>query len=655
MQSYINDIFVLHMKSIYITLTFVLISITLKSQQSYYVDGTNGNDVNTGTGLATAWKTIQHAFDNATAGSTVYIKGGTYHAELSLNVSGTVGNPIEFRNYQNETVILDGTGLGANPMIDIQDQSNIIIRNITIQNLVRNDAVGIQVDCSSTGHIQNITFKNLIVKNISWTTNPAAVPTSSKNSQPFIAYGEGTTASNAISNLLIDSCEFYNNLTGFSESISVDGNIDGFVISNNRVHDNSNIGILCAGNYQVSTNPALDMARNGKVFGNICHHDVSNYATSGGIYVDGAKDILIEKNICYHNGWGIEVGCELDGSASGITVRENLLYDNQESGFAIGGYDVGTTGQVLNCTISNNTFFKNNYSNSGSGEVYITKASNNIFKNNIFYTNDQNVFLTKESITPQSGNSFDYNCWFTPNNNASDINVNWGTSSLTTFQQYKTTTGFDAHSLYTVPIFTKASIVSPDLHLQKISTLIGAGDPSYIVQSGETDLDGNKRAVGVIDIGAYEFPTVITKLCSPAGNTAITSNRTGTNYQWQMDTGSGFGNITNNSNYTGATLATLQIINMPSSAYGYQYRCVVDGNNSDTYTLLFTDYWLGSVSTAWENPLNWGCGIIPDMNTDVIINAGTVILNSNTAIRSFTLGPNTSFKINTGYKLIVNH
>lgn len=65
--------------------------------------------------------------------------------------------------------------------------------------------------------------------------------------------------------------------------------------------------------------------------------------------------------------------------------------------------------------------------------------------------------------------------------------------------------------------------------------------------------------------------------------------------------------------------------------------------------------WIGMVSTAWENPANWSCGTLPDANTDVIINSGTVVLNSNTSIRSFTIKPGVNFTVTPGNNLIVNH
>jgi subtilisin-like proprotein convertase family protein len=146
-----------------------------------------------------------------------------------------------------------------------------------------------------------------------------------------------------------------------------------------------------------------------------------------------------------------------------------------------------------------------------------------------------------------------------------------------------------------------------------------------------------------------------TQLCPPTAGTSLTSNLNGAVYQWQLNTGTGFTNISNNANYSGVNTATLQITNAPSSWNGYQYRCVVDGNNSATFTLGFTNYWSGSVSTAWENPLNWSCNAIPDANTDVYINSGTVIVNSNGICRSLNVKPGASVTVNTGFKLTVAH
>lgn len=69
-----------------------------------------------------------------------------------------------------------------------------------------------------------------------------------------------------------------------------------------------------------------------------------------------------------------------------------------------------------------------------------------------------------------------------------------------------------------------------------------------------------------------------------AGNnttfTVTASNANG--YQWQVDTGSGFGNITNGGVYSGATTATLNITGATIGMDGYEYRVVIGGNSPCT-------------------------------------------------------------------------
>jgi hypothetical protein len=74
----------------------------------YYV-ATTGSDTNPGTFLE-PFATIQQAADSVSAGETIYIRGGSYHEEVSLaGVAGSSGNPITITNYNGEAVTLDGT------------------------------------------------------------------------------------------------------------------------------------------------------------------------------------------------------------------------------------------------------------------------------------------------------------------------------------------------------------------------------------------------------------------------------------------------------------------------------------------------------------------------------------------------------------------
>jgi len=60
----------------------------------------------------------------------------------------------------------------------------------------------------------------------------------------------------------------------------------------------------------------------------------------------------------------------------------------------------------------------------------------------------------------------------------------------------------------------------------------------------------------------------------------ITASGTGINYQWQINTGSGFNNLFNSTVYNGATTNTLSIVVALASMNGYTFRCLVSGTCS---------------------------------------------------------------------------
>ncbi len=138
------------------------------------------------------------------------------------------------------------------------------------------------------------------------------------------------------------------------------------------------------------------------------------------------------------------------------------------------------------------------------------------------------------------------------------------------------------------------------------------------------------------------------------GSIFFTSPAAGSTYQWQMSTDSvNFTNITNNGNYSGTNTRTLQLNSLPGTAYGYQYRCVVDGVAGQVYTLKFSNYWNGRVSTAWETAANWNCGTLPDEYSDVYIPSGNVVISSNVRVRSLTLANGVNLTVAPGYTLTI--
>src|SRR5690606_27367905 len=101
----------------------------------------------------------------------------------------------------------------------------------------------------------------------------------------------------------------------------------------------------------------------------------------------------------------------------------------------------------------------------------------------------------------------------------------------------------------------------------------------------------NSTATTTSTITVHAKPTItgnpasLTK-CDSTNNASFKVTATGTNisYQWQMNTGSGWNNMVNNSTYSGVTTATLLIPDVFYSLNGYQFRCVVSGTCTPAVT-----------------------------------------------------------------------
>lgn len=476
-----------------------LITINLSfGQTHFYVNGITGNDTNAGTSVASSWKTIQKACNTATAGGIVHIAPGTYSESLEPHVSGTANNLITFKADLPETVFVDGTGTNFICLLRVENRSYLHFENLVFQNLTKNACNGVVVETLGNPSATGISFKNCIIRNIRWTANANAQPDDSDNSHPFIAFGRH----GGLTNLTLDGIQVYNNITGYSEALTLEGNISGFVVKNCTVRDNSNIGILISGQRGVSD--VNDTVRNGTVSNNLCYNNLNPNSMSGGIYVCGGSNVVIERNICHTNGYGIEIGAEEDENTHDITVKNNILYNNQGGGVEVGGYNEDTAGIVTNCIIRNNTFYKNDTFNESVGELHITKVSNCVIQNNIFYTSAQRSLFSVHEISPQSGISFHHNSWFSPGNNPATASVIWHHVEYNNFSTYQSQLGFDAQSTFANPGFLSVT-GTLDFRLTANSPCINQGDSGTVVAVGEKDFDGNNRVVGsTIDRGAFE-------------------------------------------------------------------------------------------------------------------------------------------------------
>jgi hypothetical protein len=323
------------------------------------------------------------------------------------------------------------------------------------------------------------------------------------NAHGIAAYGYSSTTS--IHDLVIQGNEVRDCILGWSESMVLNGNVENFIVKDNIVHDNDNIGIDFIGHEGTCNDASLDQARDGLCTGNIVYNidSLPNPAyggerCAGGIYVDGGKRIIIEKNIVHHCNIGIEIASEhKNKGTSDIILRNNIIYNSHSGGIFIGGY-ASNKGWARNCSIVNNTLYNNDTDNCGWGGEIVMQyyCSDNIFKNNLISSGPNRLYICNENTTCEN-NTFDYNIYY-----GSGGQWRWNDVTYSGFSAYKSASGQDGNSLMVDPNFVDTA--SQNFHLRYDSPCINAGDPSGDY-SGQTDIDEEPRLMaGRVDIGADE-------------------------------------------------------------------------------------------------------------------------------------------------------
>lgn len=520
-----------------ILILFNLLSyMSLANAATYYVSPA-GNNANSGTSTLAPWKTITFALNQANDGDVINLMAGTYTGKITWPDGGVAGSYITLQNYNDDVVILDGATIGnSQALLYIENKNYIKIDGLQFTNHNGNyqPVINIYGNCSHI-EISNCTFFNTNC-NESYAIlcegrgddikimNNTMQDLIGDNAVGVLFVGSNTTT--PFSNILISGNTLTNLDPAPSEAIAVNGNIDGFEISNNTLVDINNIGIVMIGGEDwVNTNPLVNFARNGVCRNNYVADANSIYGGgfAGGIYVDGGKNIIVENNTVTGSDVGMEIGCENMGFiAENITVRNNLLYKNEKSGLGFGGYDFPATGQVQNCTFTGNTVFDNDLLNTGFGQLWIQYALNCTVENNIFYASTSAWMVNAETINTGYNNLLDYNTYYYSGGEA-NAKFLFDFDYLVGYSNFTTATGMDTHSMFTDPLFVNFAAVIPDLHLQNTSPCINAGNPTYtgITDPADLDIDLQARIQGTgIDMGADE--TVSLPLAMNASSTPVT-------------------------------------------------------------------------------------------------------------------------------------
>lgn len=418
--------------------------------KTYYVKS-SGNNNNSGTNWSSAWQTINHAGSNANMGDTVIISNGIYNESVSIKSNGSLNNPIVFQAYDNNNVIIDGSGysfcfaLTNNQYIQIHgfilknatnsgiglfgvSQFNIITSNTICSNtaygiilsgdevnnnlLLGNHVIGNQIGIMIDNGDYNTVNRSFIHNNNS---NGIAITGDTFNTAGFNYISRNIIYSNANGITLysrynyIYTNQFYHNsangiscsTASYSSFISnqIYKNDDGFFLgngSNNEIHKNVIYSNSVQGIYFTvfTSTLALNTIKYNHIYRNI-------YGVSAGKNV---WRLTIEYNRIHHNYYGLNhTGSALPSSSRGIYfyVNYNSIYSNTCAGIRIGDY-------VTNLSFQHNEIYGETQTNgikiSGNSPVTLkyNKIYNNL-KNGIYITggnSDKHSILNNEIYGP---------------------------------------------------------------------------------------------------------------------------------------------------------------------------------------------------------------------------------------------------------------
>jgi cysteine-rich repeat protein len=431
--------------------------------------------------------TIQEALDAAGSGDEVVVSeaGGPYFERVVFPRSGSeVGGYITLRSAGGERAVIDGSGVAGDHLVTITSKSWVRIQGFELRNnLGVNDGSAVRVEGSGS-HIE---IRDNVMHELR-----------GSHAMGITVYGTG---SDPITDLVIDGNEIFDAEPRFSEALTLNGNVDGWEVTNNFVHDVNYIGIdMIGGEADIQPEAAQGkVARNGVVRGNTVRRarDPGD-GFAGGIYVDGGRDILIENNIVSESNLGIEIGAENAGLiTSGIIVRNNLLHENDRVCIVFGGYRQNV-GRSNDNEFRGNTCWHNDQLGEGFGELWIQFGDDNVIEGNLFVATPEQGRLLNDEYGGQ--NQIDWNTWHTT---AASPEWVWNGDPAADFAAFQAASGQGANGQFADP-----GLVDPangDFHLGLGSPAVDAGNPAYAPAAGEVDLDGNPRRSGAaVDAGVDE-------------------------------------------------------------------------------------------------------------------------------------------------------
>lgn len=473
---------------IWVSLVMIWLSPRIADAADYYVDtqslGGPCSDANPGTSLAAPWCSMERATDwrgtassGIVAGDTVNVRAGTYAVKRSRGTtdnsfpalnpsnSGTAGNPVTFKNYNGESVILTYSGAETfhGPIIGSNSKNYIVWDGFIIQEVAANNA-------SDTGPVvidsaDYVTIQNCDIR---------GVPVSLQDNHNGIRLDFTNFAvirNNKIHG--VGNAFPYN----FAEIMMYDA--DDTMVEHNEIYD-AYTGVFPKGGDHISGgDPSNDRVT-------IRYNLIHNVST--GVRVSFTRDTKIYQNIIRDVTWGLDFG----------ESCFNLTCSNSS------GMDITTPANI--------DFYNNTVYSTGRGlyfpqpQIDRTFQGGNDFRNNIISTATYAMTTETTVLSKFSVNSNNYYSFTSFRIGGADD----------TFDQWKVATGYDTTSITSNPLFVNAS--NHDFHLQSGSPAINAGTDLL-------DINGNGNKTEAINLGAYVTGTEIIGLLPGAATFDSTAPR----------------------------------------------------------------------------------------------------------------------------------
>ncbi len=333
-------------------LLFIIVPYLLFSS-TYYVDKTNGNDLNSGLATETAWRSLNKVnISNFSPGDSILFKrGNVWWGQLQIkSFSGSIGQMIIYSAYSNgKNPVIVGWDYSF-PVVLLKDQSFITIENITFSG--GKQAISIE---ALEHNIENIIIDSCILKR------------AFNNGIMIVSWTGYLITNGTIKNNIIDNCG--------KDGINFWKGVNHWEVYNNTISDNTHTAISIGSDNTDSPTSYNDIFNN-RISGLNTEY-MRGFSTYG-------TDIACQYNEFHHNViQNTTVRNQIGGNNNLIYNNIIDIVENSDIGASVTGQAISLEGQGGGVGVSHHNKIFNNILINIEDEP-IREIGSNVYNNSIF-------------------------------------------------------------------------------------------------------------------------------------------------------------------------------------------------------------------------------------------------------------------------------